>query len=45
MIRTGFILNTLFKAVKPLIHEVTLAKFKFVGDKYKEELSKVIDLD
>eukprot|EP00349_Pseudokeronopsis_sp_Brazil_P006036 CAMPEP_0202966634 /NCGR_PEP_ID=MMETSP1396-20130829/11165_1 /ASSEMBLY_ACC=CAM_ASM_000872 /TAXON_ID= /ORGANISM="Pseudokeronopsis sp., Strain Brazil" /LENGTH=99 /DNA_ID=CAMNT_0049690763 /DNA_START=509 /DNA_END=804 /DNA_ORIENTATION=+ len=44
IIRTGFLVNMLFKAVKPFIHEVTLSKFRFVGYNYKEELEKFIDL-
>ena len=36
-------LNMMFKGIKPFIHEATLAKFKFLGGNYTEELLKIID--
>ena len=38
-------LNMIFKGIKPFIHEVTLAKFRFVGDNYLEEFLKIMDVD
>ncbi len=31
LIRAGFIFNAVFTGMKPFIHEVTKAKFKFPG--------------
>lgn len=42
-IRSGFVFNTIYAAVKPFIHEITKAKFKFPGRKYLEEMLKQID--
>ena len=42
-IRTSFVINMIFKAVKPFIHEVTLAKFRFLGHEYENELFSLID--
>ena len=36
-------LNMIFKGVKPFIHEVTLAKFRFISGDYTSELLKIID--
>ena len=43
-IRSAFIFNAMYAGVKPFVHEVTKAKFKFLGKNYLEEMSKVIDL-
>jgi len=45
IIRTGFAVNIMYKAIKPFIHEVTLAKFRFLGDSYQDELLNLIDAD
>ena len=44
-IRTSLVLNIIYKTMKPFIHEVTLAKFKFLGKNYKDELLKIMDED
>lgn len=42
-IRSGFIFNAMYTGVKPFIHEVTKAKFKFPGKNYYQEMIKNID--
>lgn len=35
----------IYKTMKPFVHEVTLAKFKFLGTDFQNELLKNIDKD
>ena len=43
MIRSGFIFNAMYAGIKPFIHEVTLAKFKFPGKNFLQDMLKQID--
>ena len=43
VIRQPFIVNMIWKLVKPFLHKLTLEKFRFISDKHmKDELLKII---
>jgi hypothetical protein len=43
LIKGGFLFNTMYTGVKPFIHEVTKAKFRFLGSKFNDEFAANID--
>lgn len=40
LIKAGFIFNAMFTGMKPFIHEVTKAKFKFLGKNFLQEMQE-----